>query len=126
MSTKGKAMSAVRRAIEQLNQQLPVDEKRVDPHPQTRLTGEDGCLDSLGLIDLITNTEKAASEEFVAAITLVGKDAFGDLSRFSTVQALADYVAQRVREVLGDGREGEGEGEGDAWHSHRFGFCGSG
>ena len=31
--------------------------------PQTRLTGEDGCLDSLGLIDLITNTEKAASEE---------------------------------------------------------------
>ena len=56
-------MSAVRRAIEQLNQQLPVGETRVDPNPQTRLTGEDGCLDSLGLIDLITNTEKAASEE---------------------------------------------------------------
>ena len=80
---------------------MPVDEKRVDPNPQTRLTGEDGCLDSLGLIDLITNTEKAASEEFVAAITLAGKDAF-DLSHFFTVQTLADYVAQRVREVLGE------------------------
>jgi acyl carrier protein len=54
-------MSAVRRAIEQLDQQLPVDEKRVDPNPQTRLTGEDGCLDSLGLIDLIFNTEKAST-----------------------------------------------------------------
>jgi acyl carrier protein len=63
MNITGKAMSVVRHAIEQLNQQLPVDEKRVDPNPQTRLTGEDGCLDSLGLIDLITNTEKAASEE---------------------------------------------------------------
>ena len=117
MSTNGKAMSAVRRAIEQLNQQLPVGETRVDPNPQTRLTGEDGCLDSLGLIDLITNTEKAASEEFGAAITLVRKDALGDLSHFFTVRTLADYVTQCAGKCCAS--RCECEDEGDAWHSHR-------
>ena len=61
--------------------------------------GEDGCLHSLGLIDLITNTEKAASEEFGAAITLVRKDALGDLSHFFTVRTLADYANQLRREA---------------------------
>ena len=50
MSTNGKAMSAVRRAIEQLNQQLPVGETRVDPNPQTRLNGR-GRVSPLAGID---------------------------------------------------------------------------
>ncbi len=86
-------MQAILGAIDELNEQLPKEEK-LKESVDTVLFGSGGILDSLRLVSLVTTVEQKIEEKFGMTITL-----FDDIAAlendnpFRTVSSLANYVA---------------------------------
>jgi len=86
-------IAQVRAAIEELNRQLP-PAQQLRVASDSRLFGDGGPLDSLGLVNLIVLTEERISNEFGVDLTLLDENAAsGQENPFRTVQTLADYVS---------------------------------
>jgi acyl carrier protein len=95
-------LEAVYAAIDQVNKQNPGD-KPVRKDPATPLFGSASELDSLGLINLVVAVEQRIEEDFKTAITLADDRALSqEVSPFSTVQTLVDYIAMRLEEQKRD------------------------
>lgn len=77
---------AIFRAVEEVNRQLP-KKRRLEKSTETVLYGE---LDSLGLVNLIVETEQKVEEQFGMAITLTDEKI---MSQIKTIGTLADYVS---------------------------------
>ncbi len=80
-------------AIDELNEQLPKEDKLIKS-VDTTLFGSGGSLDSLGLVSLVTTVEQKIEEKFGVTATLL--EDIADLENdnpFRTVSTLADYVA---------------------------------
>ena len=93
MPNNEKFLEAVMEAIDELNGQLPKEEK-LDKSPDTVLFGSGGSLDSLGLISLVTTVEQQIEERFgITATLLEDIDLPENDNPFRTVSSLADYVA---------------------------------
>ena len=91
-------LEAIYAGIDQLNRQNP-DAKPVRKALDTPLYGSSSDLDSLGLINLVVAVEQNVEQKLQVPITLVDNRALSqEVSPFSTVQALADYVEGLVRE----------------------------
>ena len=93
MTNHEKAIQAVMDAIDELNEQLPKEE-RLEKSVDTLLFGSGGSLDSLGLVSLVTTIEQNIEEKFGISITLL--DDIAELENdnpLSTVSSLTDYVA---------------------------------
>lgn len=94
----GDILSLIQRAIKDFNDQRPADEQLLDASDSI-LFGREGKLDSLGLVNLILAVEERLASELDVTITLADERAMSRKgSPFRTVQSLADYVAERLKE----------------------------
>ena len=89
-------------SIEEINRQLE-NEHQLEKSTNTVLFGEDGKLDSLGLINLVVAVEQNIEDEFDVTITLADERAMSqETSPFRTVGTLTDYIEMLLGEKLND------------------------
>jgi acyl carrier protein len=92
MTDNEKVIRTIMEAIEDLNEQLPREEK-IEKSINTTLFGSGGKLDSLGLISLVTTVEQKIEEDFGMTVTLLDDIAgLEHKNPFLTVKTLSDYV----------------------------------
>ena len=76
------------------------DELRAD----TPLFGEDGMLDSMGLVSLVIAVEQAIEEQFERRVSLADEKALSQAnSPYRTVNSLADYAASELAQPAANG-----------------------
>jgi acyl carrier protein len=84
--------------IDEFNQTLP-PEKKLKKTLDTILFGQEGTLDSLGLVHLIVTVEQHIEEDFGIPISLADERAMSqEKSPFRTVDTLVNYVAILLEE----------------------------
>ena len=89
-------------SIEEFNRQLE-NEDQLEKSTDTVLFGENGKLDSLGLINLVVAVEQNIEDEFDVTITLADERAMSqETSPFRTVGTLTDYIEMLLGEKLND------------------------
>lgn len=92
MINNEKIIQAVIEAIDELNKQLPKEEK-LEKSVDTVLFGNEGSLDSLRLVSLVTTVEQKIEENFGITVTLLDDiSALENDNPFVTVSSLAAYV----------------------------------
>ena len=85
-------------AIDEINEQLPPNQKIV-ADKSTLLFGREGVLDSLTLVNLIVVAEQKVQETLNIAITLADERAMSQKnSPFKSVESLANYIVMLVKE----------------------------
>jgi len=93
MINNEKIVQAVLDAIDELNEQLPKDEK-LKKSVDVVLFGSGGDLDSLRLVSLITTLEQKIEEQFSASINIFDNLASSENDNpFMTVNSLAEFIA---------------------------------
>ena len=91
-------INLVKKAIVQVNRENE-GSTPIQSEMSTILFGSDSQLDSLGLINLIVAVEQQVEEKFGTAITLADDRALSqEVSPFSTVQTLVDYIEVLMKE----------------------------
>lgn len=66
----------------------------------TRLFGENGVLDSMGLVSLVVAVEQAIDEELDASISLADEKALSQKnSPYRTIETLAEYAEKLLQEA---------------------------
>ena len=99
---KEKIIQVIYTTIDEINQQFDTEEK-IDKNINTILFGENGKLDSLGLINLITGVEQNIEDEFDVSITLADERAMSqENTPFKDVGSLAEYIGTLLDENLND------------------------
>jgi len=87
---------AILATIDELNETMP-DNCKLDKSAETRLFGDQGKLDSLGLVNLIVSLEQHVADQFGLAVTLADEKALSRKSSpFRTVETLTDYVIEKL------------------------------
>ncbi len=98
MSDNEIILKALYDAVEQVNIDLPADQK-LAKSPVTVLFGPGSSLDSLGLVNLIVAAEQKIDENMSVAISIADERAMSQKnSPFRTIQTLADYIDILVQE----------------------------
>lgn len=91
----------VLRAIDELNSSLAAEE-RVGPSVEEPLFGDQGKLDSLGLVNLVALTEQRIEDELGVSISLADERALSETdSPFRTVASFSRYVSMLLEEAQG-------------------------
>jgi acyl carrier protein len=91
-------LRAVYRAIDELNLTLP-PEKQVQKNAHAPLGEPPGPLDSLGLVNLVVETEQQIEEMFGVAVNLADQQAAtASENPLASVQTLADYIWAKLGE----------------------------
>ncbi len=89
---KEKIKKIILKAVEEINSQLPV-ERQLDRSMETTLFGNNGKLDSLGLVNLIVIIEQNVEDEFDRGITIADEKAMSQHhSPFRNISTLVDYI----------------------------------
>ncbi|MBM3560235.1 MAG: acyl carrier protein [Alphaproteobacteria bacterium] len=89
--TRDQVLALIYDAIDELNDTLEPD-RRLARTPATQLFGENGELDSFGLVTLIVGVELRLGERFGVPVTLADERAMSQRnSPFRSVGTLADY-----------------------------------
>jgi hypothetical protein len=97
---KSKVVELLYAAVDDLNQQLRKDQ-RLEKALEIRLVGEGGRLDSLGLLNLLVQTEQRIETVFGINVMLADDEAMSkDPSPFSTLGSLAEHVCHIVHNRL--------------------------
>ena len=85
-------------AIDEVNELLD-ENQQLKKSEETILFGEQGSLDSLGLIKLIVATETKIQECFDVPVTLANEKAMSMKNNpFRTVQSLIDFISDLLKE----------------------------
>ncbi|MCF6178538.1 MAG: AMP-binding protein [Geopsychrobacter sp.] len=96
---KEKILNAIFASIDEVNSSAP-EEEQLSKSEDTILFGPNGKLDSLGLVTFIVTAESNIEEEFGEQITLANETALSqENSPFATVNVLAEYIEQLLKEV---------------------------
>ena len=91
-----KVTEAIYRAIDDVNQQLPGDQ-RLEKSLSAVLVGSTGVLDSLGMVNLMVASEEKIEQAFQTAVALTDELVLSSgLTAFPDVGALVDYVWSRL------------------------------
>jgi acyl carrier protein len=99
MDKPNKIVSAIYRAIEWINRELPPD-RQLSKTPETRLVGSQSALDSLHLVSLIIGIEREVEETFGVALTLADERALSmKESPFRSIGSLADYISTLLKDA---------------------------
>lgn len=78
-----------------LREAVQAEELPVEVGAETPLFGEDGLLDSIGLVSLVVGVEQAIEERFGVTVSLADEKALSQRqSPYRTVGALADYASR--------------------------------
>ena len=89
---RGSVLATVYRAIDSVNRTLPAGE-RLEKSPETALMGSGGSLGSLGIVNLVVETEMAIEEDFGRAINLADQNGSAHGTRiYENVSSFAAYV----------------------------------
>jgi acyl carrier protein len=95
---QGPFLDAVYAAIDQINRQN-AHQKPVRKEPETALYGSSSDLDSLDLINLVVAVEQQIEQRFGVALALADDRALSqEVSPFTTVRTLAEYIAMLFEE----------------------------
>jgi D-alanine--poly(phosphoribitol) ligase subunit 2 len=87
-----KVREIIHRVIDQINLQLAADQ-RLEKGETIPLFGEEGRLDSLGLVNLIVGVEGGIAEDFGTTVNLADEQLMARQdSPFRTVGSLVEYV----------------------------------
>ena len=98
MSNAQNVINSIYTAIDEFNM-VAEEPKRLDKSPDTILFGEEGRLDSLGLVSLIMEIEGQIQIDFDTTITLADERAMSRLnSPFRSVDSLAGYIVEILDE----------------------------
>jgi acyl carrier protein len=88
-------------AVAEVNRQLPKD-RRLDPTRDTRLSGAEGRLDSLGILNLLVLAEQRIQSTFGIDVLLADDEALArEPSPFLTLGTLADHMQDVVERARG-------------------------
>ena len=82
-------------AVDEVNLSLP-DGERLEKKADAVLVGQDGRLDSLGLINFVVAAEQKLLEEFHTTVSLTDLVMTQDQGRYRTLGALCETVAQML------------------------------
>jgi len=88
---KARIAELVFAAVDEVNQQLP-RAKRLEKSEATLLTGEGASLDSLGLVNLLFNTEQKIESALGVSVTLAEDGAAAPGDAFRTLASFTDFV----------------------------------
>lgn len=98
MTNQNQILRLIFSAVNEINQQLPKDQQLVKSI-DTVLFGQQGKLDSLGLVNLIVATEQKIEEELGVAITIADEKAMSQKHNpFKTIGSLSDYISLLLKE----------------------------
>lgn len=90
-------------ALKELGEQQEL-ELPADPNAETPLFGENGVLDSMGLVTLVVGVEQAIEDDFGASVTLADAKAMSQKnSPYRTIGSLAEYAGKLIAEEKGNG-----------------------
>ena len=97
MVHRQKVLEAIFAAVDTLNCQLQSDQ-RLEKSNREVLFGENGRLDSLGLINFLVAVEQEIEDQFKRTITLFDESLItSENSPLSTIGELADYVTNQLK-----------------------------
>jgi len=83
--------------VQVLRDLVPSEDPAADPGPDTPLFGDDGALDSVGLVSLVVGVEQALEERFGAVVSLADEKALSQRhSPYRTVESLAEYASRQL------------------------------
>ena len=93
MTSNDKVIQVIIQAIDDLNEQLPKEE-RLDKSVDMELFVSGGNLDSLSLVSLLTTLEQKIEEQFGISVSIFDHLASSKIENpFMTVNSLADFIA---------------------------------
>ena len=96
MADQEKVLKTIENAINNLNLQLQTEHK-LGKSKDTVLIGENGKLDSLGLVNFFVALEQEIEEQFGLSLMLFDESLIvSDNSPLSTIGTLAEYIAGRI------------------------------
>lgn len=99
MDTPEKVLTAIYRAVDLINAELPPD-RQLSKTPETRLLGSQSVLDSLHLVSLLINIEREVEDALGVALTLADERALSmKESPFRTIESLASYIGVLISEA---------------------------
>jgi len=90
----GLILAEVKEINENLQNKIPADLGAATP-----LFGGKGVLDSIGLVTLVVAVEQSVEDEFGVSLILANEKAISQKSSpFASVDALANYIIQLIKE----------------------------
>ena len=93
-----KILKIIYEAIDELNEQLPSDQK-LEKSEATVLFDNEGKLDSLGLVNLIVLLEQKIDQNLNVQITLADEKAMSqEQSPFKSIKTLIAYISKLLEE----------------------------
>ncbi len=99
MSAEERVRRAIFEALDEVNLTLPEGE-RISKNAGVVLVGQDGSLDSLGLINFVVAAEQKLLDEFKTAVSLTDLVMTQDQSRYRTIGALCEMVTKMMEAQL--------------------------
>ncbi|MDQ3666111.1 MAG: hypothetical protein M3410_05830 [Acidobacteriota bacterium] len=92
------ALRVIFATIDEINETLPAD-RQLEKSLETHLFGRQGALESIEFVNFIVLLEERIADEMDRAVTLADEKAISrETSPFSTVERLADYVTELLRD----------------------------
>lgn len=96
-ATDTRIVEVIVRELRELAEQGVADLEGAEVSPETELFGENGLLDSVGLVSLVVAVEQALEDELGAQVGLADERALSQrTSPYRTVSTLAEYAASQV------------------------------
>tara|TARA_B100000315_G_C14449427_1_gene528402 strand:+ start:109 stop:414 length:306 start_codon:yes stop_codon:yes gene_type:complete len=95
---KDEAIQLIYSVIDKVNELL-MDEQKLSKAVNTKLYGEEGQLDSLGIVNFLVFLEHQIEQSVGASVTLVNETTMSlQSSPFRTVASLAEYIHHLLNE----------------------------
>lgn len=95
-SERQNILDVIYRAIDEVNRQMPIDVK-VIKDPFTKLVGEDGILDSLGVITLLVSIEEGLQSELGVQLALLDEDALANpTGPYRSIDSLVNWISAKI------------------------------
>ena len=99
MNTEEKILTAIYRAVNSMNAELPPD-RQMSKTPGARLLGSQSVLDSLHLVNLLITIEREVEDAIGVTLTLANERALSmKESPFRTIESLANYIGLLISET---------------------------
>ena len=99
MNTEEKILTAIYRAVNCMNAELPPD-RQMSKTPGARLLGSQSVLDSLHLVNLLITIEREVEDAIGVTLTLANERALSmKESPFRTIESLANYIELLISET---------------------------
>ena len=97
MDSDNRIRQTVFAALDELNGQLPVS-RRIAKEDDAPLTGVEGTLDSLGVVNLIAILEQKIEERLGTTVDLLDSGLLGDGEPLQSVNTLIGFLASALNE----------------------------